>query len=60
MNPSPARVDPEQVLEVEILPQRRVQDLDGDRHEGPALGAGLGPQAAAPHVIVVRQVNIKH
>ena len=60
MNSATARVYPEQVLEVEILFEGRVQDLDGDRHEGPALGADLGAGAATPHVVIVRHVNIEH
>lgn len=42
------------------LAQRQPPDLDGCRHERPALGADVALLAARPHVVVICQVNIEH
>lgn len=34
--------------------------LDGYGHEGPALGANVAALAAGPHVIVIREIDVKH
>lgn len=54
-----ARVDPEYVLEAKVVPQRRVEDLDGHGHELPALVANVGLVAARADVVVVCQVDIE-
>ena len=38
----PAGVDPENVLEAEVLPEDGVDNLDGDSHVLPALLADIG------------------
>ena len=60
MHPAAARVDVGDVLEAEVVAQRGLEALDSHGHVGPALGANLGPAAARPHVVVIRQVDVKH
>ena len=56
--PAP-RVHPEEVLEAEVLAQGPVQDLEGERHELPALVADGRARAAGPDVVVVGHVNVE-
>ena len=56
--PAP-RVHPEEVLEAEVLAQGPVQDLEGERHELPALVADGRAGAAGPDVVVVGHVNVE-
>ena len=55
-----ARVHPQDVLEAEVLAQRRVDDLDRHRDEAPALVADGGAGAACSHGIVVRQIDVEN
>ena len=56
---APARVHPQDVLEAEVLAQRRVHHLDGHGDEAPALGADVGAGAARAHLVVVRQIDVE-
>ena len=35
-------------------------DLDSHRHEGPALVADVAAGATGAHIVIVRQVDVKH
>ena len=36
------------------------EHLDGHSHEGPAGGADVAPIATGTHVVIVREVDVKH
>ena len=59
MDTSPARVDPHDVLETEIVAQHGGDDLDSHGHEAPAFVADVCLVAAGSDIIVVRQIYIK-
>lgn len=56
---APTRVDPENVLEAEIVTESRVDDLDGHGDEGPAFLANVCLVAAGADVVVVCQVDVE-
>ena len=53
-------IHPQQVLESEIFPQARVQNLQCHRHERPTLAANVCLGATRTHVVVIRHIDIKH
>lgn len=59
MRATAARVHPHDVLEAEVVPQRRVYDFNGHGHELPALQADVGLVAARADVVVVCQIDIE-
>lgn len=59
MRATPARVHPHDVLEAEVVPQRRIDDLDGHGDELPAFYADVSLVAARADTVVVCQVDIE-
>ena len=57
---SPPRVNPHDMFEPEIVPQRRIDYFDRHGDELPALVADVGFGAACSDLIVIRQVYIKN
>ena len=58
VNTAAAGVDPEEVLEAEVVAEALVDDLHGDCHEGPALVADVRGGAAGAYVVVVGHVDV--
>ena len=60
MDTSSPGVDPDDVLEAEVLAQGTFADLDGAGHVLPALLADGRALAARSHIIIVRKIDIEH
>ena len=60
VNTATTGIDPQQVLETEILAQADVEHLERHRHQRPALSTDPSLLAARPHVVVIRHIDIKN
>lgn len=60
MDPSASGVDPQQVLEPKVFPERRVEHLDRHGDEPPTPFADRLVGATRPDPIVIRHVDIEH
>lgn len=60
MNPTPARVHPQEMLIAELLAESLVQDVHGRGYEGPAALADVRLRTAGADDVVVCHVDIEH
>ncbi|KAI3494657.1 hypothetical protein L1887_40473 [Cichorium endivia] len=60
MDTTTTRIDPEQMLEAEILAQRLVEHLHRDGDKRPATLADALTRTACAHLVVVRHVDIEY
>ena len=60
MDTTSPRINPDDVLEAEILPQCGLTHFHGAGHVLPALPADRRALAARSYIIIIRQVDIKH
>ena len=56
---SPTRVNPQDVLEAEVVPQCLLDHLDGHGYPLPTPVADFGSSTARPYAVIIRQVDIE-